>query len=79
MTTLLQEDASFSKETSQALSKLLNIPESEVTKNSHLFSRINPHVKNCLNYLSKIENDDVRISAAFSLDYLIHFKESAFD
>ncbi len=69
----------FSKETSQALAKLLNVPESEVVKNHHLFEKINPHIKNCLNYLSKIDNDDIRISAAYSLDYLIHFKESAFD
>ena len=73
------EEIYFSKETSQILAKLLNVPESEIIKNYHLFSRINPYIKNCLNYLSKLETDDVRISAAYSLDYLIHFKESAFD
>ncbi len=68
-----------SSEAVRIIAQVFNISESEAEKHRDLFSNINPYVRNCLNYLSKIDNDNIRISAAFSLDYLITFKESAFE
>jgi hypothetical protein len=73
-----KENQVFPKEITPILAKIFNLSEDEIVKHSHLFLRINPYVKNCLNYLSKIEDDNMRISAAYSLDYLLHFKESVF-
>lgn len=61
------------------ITQVFNISETEAEKHLDLFSNINPYIKNCLNCLSKIDSDNLRISAAFSLDYLVNFKESAFD
>jgi len=68
-----------SNEAVRIIAQVFNISETEAEKHRDLFSNINPYVKNCLNYLSKIDNDNIRISAAFSLDYLVTFKESAFE
>ena len=66
-------------EASKIISKLFNVDEAEAQKHVELFSNINPHIKNCLARLAKIDNDENRLSAAFSLQYIVSFKESAFD
>ncbi len=67
------------QEASRIISKIFNVDESEAQKHLQLFSNINPHIKNCLDRLAKIDSDNIRVSAAFSLEYLITYKESAFD
>ena len=66
-------------ETCQIISKILNISIPEAQKYFFLFDKINPTVKNCLYYLSELEDQDLKISAAFSLEFLVNFKKSPFE
>lgn len=66
-------------EASRIISKLFNVDETEAQKHVELFSNINPHIKSCLTRLAKMDSEDNRINAAFSLQYILTYKESAFD
>ena len=62
----------------KALSKIFNISSLEVREHFSLFSKTDPLIKNCLYYLSQLEDDDLKISATLSMEFLVKFKESPF-
>jgi hypothetical protein len=62
----------------QTMSKLLNISSLEVREHLSLFIKIHPAIRNCLYYLSQIEDDDLKTSAALSLEFMLKFKQSPF-
>ena len=68
-----------SAELCQVLAKIFRASPEEIEKHLHLFNKIDPLVMNSLYYLSKIEDDDTKISAALSLEFLVNFKKSPFD
>ncbi len=79
MTNPEDRDFYISQNSCKALAKLLKIDEAQIKENKHLFYRIDPYTAQCFEYLSQISSDDLKISAALSLNYLINYKESAFD
>lgn len=68
-------DAAPSEELCITLSKILNIPEEKVRRYHFLFREIDPNIKNSLYYLSQIEDDDLKISASFCLEFLAKYKK----
>lgn len=70
----------FCKENIKAIARILNISEDEVEKNKHLFAAIDPYMGKCIRYLAQIDQEpELKVSAASSLDYIAHFKQSAFE
>lgn len=67
------------KSTSTALSKLFDVEISDIENNKQLFYKIDPYIAKCLEYLSEIEDENLKTSAVMSLNYLIKYKESIFD
>ncbi|NBV05821.1 MAG: hypothetical protein EBS06_01110 [Proteobacteria bacterium] len=76
MTSLTNTDFT---ELCQTLSKIFNTTSLEIQEHLSLFIKIDPTIKNCLYYLSQIEEDDLKISAALSLEFLVKFKKSPFN
>jgi hypothetical protein len=76
MTTHHTDYPPLTEEFCQSLSRIFNISVEEVRKYSFLFNEVENNIKNCLYHLSQIEEEDIRISAAFCLEYLVKFKES---
>lgn len=68
-------DFTLSQELCQTLSKILNIPEEKVARYHFLFREIDSNIKNSLHYLSQIEDDDLKISASFCLEFLAKYKK----
>ncbi len=62
----------------QIFSKLLNVSDIEIQEHLSLFIKVDPTIKNCLYYLSKIEDDNLKNSAAIGMQYLVNFKQSPF-
>ncbi len=62
----------------QTISKILNISSLEVREHLSLFIKIHPSIRNCLYYLSQIEDDDLKTSAALGIEYMVKFKQSPF-
>jgi hypothetical protein len=71
-------DKASQEELCDIVAKVFNLNHNEVKNNLDLFTRIDPVFRNCLFCLSKIENRDMKISASMSLEFLVHFKKSAF-
>lgn len=63
----------------QSLAKIFNISSLEVREHLSLFVKVDPTIKNCLYYLSQIDDEDVKTTAALSLEYLTKFKKSPFN
>lgn len=61
----------------QILSKIFNIAEDEIKDHLYLFEKIDDNLRNCLYYLSQIDDDNLKISAALSLEFLLKFKKRA--
>ncbi len=76
MTTEFTDD-SLKEEFCYTLAKIFNVPENEVKDNFYLFEKIDNNFRNCLYYLSQIEELDLKISASLSLEFLVKFKERA--
>lgn len=74
-----QKDYYVSKKTIRSLAKILKIEESQVEKHKELFHRIDPYTAQSLEYLAEISSEDLKLSAALSLNYLVNYKESAFE
>ncbi len=68
-----------STEICQTVSKLLNISPLEAREHLSLFAEMDPLIKNCLYYLSQIEDDDLKISAALGMEFLVKFKQPPFN
>ena len=68
-----------SSELCKIIAKIFLISEKEIEKHIHLFNKSDPLIRNCLYYLSKIENDSDKITAALSLEFLVNFKKSPFE
>lgn len=73
------EEVFIPHKTIKSLAKIFNISESEVRKNKHLFCNIEPYIAQSIEYLSEIDSDNLKLSAALSLNYLINYNESAFE
>jgi hypothetical protein len=69
------KDGAPSEELCQTLSKILNIPEEKVARYYFLFREIDSNIKNSLHYLSQIEEEDLKISASFCLEFLAKYKK----
>jgi hypothetical protein len=69
----------LAKSTSVALSKIFNVEISEIENNKQLFYKIDPYIAKCVEYLSEIEDENLKTSAVMSLNYLIKYEESIFD
>lgn len=67
-------DAEFS----QTLAKIFNISPSEIKEHLTLFTKVDPMIRNCLYYLSQIEDDELKASATLSIEFLVKFKQSPF-
>jgi hypothetical protein len=61
------------------MSKILNVAEQEVSKNIHLFQKIDHYTINCLYYLSKMNETQDKISAIHSLEFLYNFNKGIDD
>ncbi len=68
-------DLTLSQELCQTISRILNIPEEKVERYHFLFNEINQNFKNSLYYLSQIEEEDLKISASFCLEFLAKYKK----
>jgi len=66
-------------ELSQSLSKIFKVSSLEIREHLSLFLKVDPAIKNCLYYLSQIEDDELKTSAALSLEFLVKFKHSPFN
>ncbi len=62
----------------QIFSNLLKVSTLEIREHLSLFIKVDPTIKNCLYYLSKIEDDDLKNSATMGMQYLVNFKKSPF-
>ncbi len=62
----------------QVMAKVLNITDIEVREHASLFIKIDPSIRNCLYYLSQIEDEDLKTTAALSIEFLVKFKQSPF-
>ncbi len=74
------ETANFSKnpldsDLCNVMSKILNIPSKDIEKHIHLFRKIHQHTLNSLYYLGKLKNDQDKISALYSLEFVCNFHE----
>ena len=69
------KDFTLSQELCQTLSRILNIPEKKVERYHFLFNEIDQNFKNSLYYLSQIEEEDLKISASFCLEFLAKYKK----
>jgi hypothetical protein len=67
------------EELCQIISKVFNISELEAAQHYFLFEKISPTIKNCLYYLSKIEDEELQLSASLSLEFLVNFRKSPFE
>ena len=67
------------EELCQIISKVFNVSELEAAQHYFLFEKMSPTIKNCLYYLSKIEDEDLQISASLSLEFLFNFRKSPFE
>lgn len=72
-----KNDPFVAQDLCQILSKILQISEEEVRTNLHLFEKIDDNTRNCLYYLSEINDQNLKISAALSLEFLAKFKKRA--
>lgn len=59
----------------EIITKILNISRREVIQNIDLFRKINYYTLNSLYYLSKFENDQDKITALYSLEFVYNFHE----
>lgn len=62
----------------QTLAKLLNVSSLEIREHLSLFIKIDPAIRNCLYYLAQIEDDELKTSAALSIEFLVNFKQHPF-
>jgi hypothetical protein len=63
----------------QTIAKIFNVSTLEVREHLSLFSKIDPLTRNCLYYLSQIKDDDLKISATLSMEFLVKFKQPPFN
>lgn len=74
-----KNDFYVSEKTITALARILQLEESEVKNNKHLFYRIDPYTARSLEYLAEISSQELKLSANLSLNYLLKYNESAFE
>lgn len=59
----------------EVMTKILNISDQMIINNIDLFSNINPYILNCLYYLGKLQNDQDKITALYSLEFVFYCKK----
>jgi hypothetical protein len=59
----------------EVMTKILNVSDQIVINNIDLFNNINPYILNCLYYLGKLQNDQDKITALYSLEFVFYYKK----
>ncbi len=73
------ENKGLSQKFVKSLARILKTDEKTIINNKFLFAQIDLEFLQCINYMSKIEKKDLKMSAALSLNYILQYNESAFD
>ncbi len=68
-------ETQFNSEICEIMAKILNISDQEIMIHINLFQKINRYTLNCLYYLGKLENDQDKITALYSLEFVCHFNK----
>lgn len=67
-----------SEQNCKTFQKIFNLNEEEARTYVFLFDRADQTIKNSLHYLAKMD-DDLKLIANYSLEYITIFKKSIFD